>query len=159
MRFYCVLLTLSWLISTQFVVAQTRVQKKQFAQAALAPIGPNDFKGSDTHRIQAAVNAAKGTTNSITIPQRNANGTTIWKIDQAILLPSEMTVILENCVIQLSDSCRDNILIDTPECKYTLAICCGNPAGSFNLHCSSVHRLAVFIQHTTPNINCLKSGS
>lgn len=110
MKLYYVLLTLSLLTSTQFIVAQTGVQKKQVnGQTALAPIGPNDFKGSDTQRIQAAVNAAKGTTNSITIPQRNANGTTIWKIDQAILLPSEMTVILENCVIQLSDSCRDNM--------------------------------------------------
>ena len=30
-------------------------------------------------------------------------------IDSAILLPSGMTVILDNCTLQLSDSCRDNM--------------------------------------------------
>lgn len=73
------------------------------------PITPNDFEGSDTQRIQQAVDAARGTTGSITIPRRNANGTCVWKIDSAILLPSDMTVVLDNCLVQLSDSCRDNM--------------------------------------------------
>ena len=73
------------------------------------PISPNDFEGSDTQRIQLAVEAAKGTTNSVTIPRRNANGSTVWMIDSAILLPSGMTVILDDCTLQLSDSCRDNM--------------------------------------------------
>lgn len=72
-------------------------------------ITPNDFKGSDIERIQAAINAAKETTHKIVIPQRNSNGSNSWKIDRAILLPSHMTVILDNCIIQLSDSCRDNM--------------------------------------------------
>lgn len=76
---------------------------------AAGPITPNDFKGTDTERIQKAINKAKHHTNTITIPAFNSNGTTIWKIDKAILLPSEMTVLLDNCVIQLSDSCRDNL--------------------------------------------------
>lgn len=79
------------------------------ARTPTAPITPNDFRGSDTHRIQQAVDAARGTTNTITIPHRNANGTNIWMIDHAILLPSDMTVILDNCTLQLSDSCRDNL--------------------------------------------------
>ncbi len=70
---------------------------------------PNDFRGSDTERIQKAIAAAKGTTNKVVIPARNANGTMIWKIDNAILLPGNMTVILDNCTIQLSDQCRDNM--------------------------------------------------
>ena len=73
------------------------------------PITPNQFKGSDIERIQAAVNAASGTTNTVTIPGRNNNGTNIWLIDSAILLPGNMTVILDNCTIQLSDQCRDNM--------------------------------------------------
>lgn len=72
-------------------------------------ITPNDFTGSDIERIHAAVNAAKNTTHKIVIPQRNANGTGIWKIDNAILLPGDITVILDNCIIQLSDSSRDNM--------------------------------------------------
>lgn len=72
-------------------------------------ITPNDFTGSDLERIQAAVDAAKTTTHKIVIPQRNSNGTDLWKIDSAILLPSNMTVILDNCTLQLSDSSRDNM--------------------------------------------------
>lgn len=72
-------------------------------------ITPNDFQGTDIERIQAAINAAHGTTDKVIIPRRNANGTNIWKIDSAILLPGNMTVILDNCVIQLSDKCRDNM--------------------------------------------------
>ncbi len=72
-------------------------------------ITPNQFKGSDTQRIQSAINAAKGTTNKIVIPAINANGTNVWLLDSAILLPSSMTVILENCTIQLSGQCRDNM--------------------------------------------------
>lgn len=76
---------------------------------AREPVTPNDFEGSDTRRIRLAVEAAKGTTNSVTIPRRNANGTNVWMIDSAILLPSGMTVILDDCTLQLSDSCRDNL--------------------------------------------------
>ncbi len=75
----------------------------------LDDITPNHFKGSDIQRIQAAIAAAKGTTNKIVIPKRNSNGTSHWKIDSAILLPGNMTVILDNCIIQLSDACRDNM--------------------------------------------------
>src|SRR3546814_2043116 len=46
---------------------------------------PNQFEGSDTERIQAAVQAAKGTSNKIVIPAANDNGSYIWKIDNAIL--------------------------------------------------------------------------
>lgn len=99
--------------------------------AAPAPvITPNDFKGSDIGRIQAAINTAKKTTHKIVIPQRNSNGTNIWKIDSAILLPGNMTVILDNCIIQLSDSCRDNMFrsdnvgigITNPVWNYNISI-------------------------------------
>ncbi len=72
-------------------------------------ITPNDFTGTDAERIRQAISAADGTTNLVRIPKANANGTNIWKLDEAILLPSDMTVMLDNCTIQLSDSCRDNM--------------------------------------------------
>jgi hypothetical protein len=89
--------------------AQKRLSNRGKKVSTTGLISPNDFKGSDTERIQAAIHAAKGTVNSITIPQRNANGTNIWMIDQAILLPSNMTVILDNCTLQQSDRSRDNM--------------------------------------------------
>ncbi|MBW7891685.1 MAG: hypothetical protein H3C48_11820 [Chitinophagaceae bacterium] len=72
-------------------------------------ITPNSFRGNDTERIQAAIDAARKSTGKILIPTVNANGSNLWKIDHAILLPSDMTVILDNCILQLSDSCRDNM--------------------------------------------------
>lgn len=74
-----------------------------------AQISPNQFEGSDVQRIQAAIDAAKGTTNTITIPARNANGTNLWLLDSAILVPSNMTILLDNCTLQLSNNCRDNM--------------------------------------------------
>jgi polygalacturonase len=75
----------------------------------IANITPNQFEGTDIQRIQSAIDAAQGTTNKIFIPSRNANGTNLWLLDSAILLPDSMTVILDNCTIQLSDQCRDNM--------------------------------------------------
>jgi hypothetical protein len=97
---------------------------------SIANITPNQFKGSDIERIQSAVNAAKGTTNLVVIPSRNSNRTNVWLIDSAILLPGNMTVILDNCTIQLSDSCRDNMFrsdnvgtgISDPQWNYNIRI-------------------------------------
>ena len=72
-------------------------------------ITPNLFEGTDTERIQQAVEAAKGTTNLVRIPAWNANGTPIWMIDSAILLPSNMKVLLDNCTLKLSNESRDNM--------------------------------------------------
>lgn len=74
-----------------------------------ADITPNQFEGSASDRIEAAIAAARGTTNRVVIPARNSDGSDRWLIDRAILLPSDMTVILDGCTIQLADSCRDNI--------------------------------------------------
>jgi len=72
-------------------------------------ITPEMFPGSDTEKIQSAVNAAKGTTNRVVISSKRTGRENVWLLDSAILLPGNMTVILENCTIQLSDQCRDNI--------------------------------------------------
>lgn len=83
-----------------------------FAQPQSDPtrsINPNQFEGTDTQRIQQAIEKAQGTTNQVFIPAINSNGTNVWLLDSAILLPSNMTVILDNCTLQLSDKCRDNM--------------------------------------------------
>ncbi len=93
-------------------------------------ITPNQFKGTDTQRIQTAVDKAAGTTGTVFIPAVNSNGSGIWLIDSAILLPDNITVILENCTVQLSDSCRDNMFrnknvgigITDPEWNYNISI-------------------------------------
>ena len=81
----------------------------QIENSSIVQINPNQFEGTDIQRIQSAINAAKGTSNKIVIPSRNANGTNVWLLDSAILLPGNMTVILDNCTLQLSDKCRDNM--------------------------------------------------
>lgn len=72
-------------------------------------INPNDFDGTDTERISQAVQKANSTSNLVRIPRVNANGSNIWMIDSAILLPSNLTLVLDNCTLQLSDSSRDNM--------------------------------------------------
>tara|TARA_R110002124_G_scaffold170608_2_gene338149 strand:- start:35405 stop:36691 length:1287 start_codon:yes stop_codon:yes gene_type:complete len=80
-----------------------------FAMTGQASVNPNDFDGTDTERISQAIQKAKNTSNLVRIPRVNANGTNIWMIDSAILLPSNLTLILDNCTLQLSDSSRDNM--------------------------------------------------
>lgn len=109
---------------------------KGIHQTNTTVITPNDFKGTDTERIQAAIHKAGMSTNEVVIPRQNDNGTNIWKIDSAILLPDGMTVLLYNCVIQLSDQCRDNMFrsdnvgigIKKPQWSHDISIIgIGNP--------------------------------
>src|SRR5690606_23970994 len=92
-------------------------------------ITPNDFTGSDVERIQSAIDSANRTTNKVVIPMQNSNGTNIWKIDKAILLPSNMTLILDNCIIQLSDQSRDNMFRSD-----NVGVGITNPKWSFNIN-------------------------
>lgn len=72
-------------------------------------VNPNAFEGTDTERILQAIETAKTSTHVVRIPKENANGTSKWMIDSALLLPSNMTLILDNCTLQLSDTSRDNL--------------------------------------------------
>ena len=72
---------------------------------------PNDFQGSDSERIAQAVAAAAARQGTVRITRRDdADGRAVWLIDEAILLPGNLTLIIDNCTIQLSDLARDNFI-------------------------------------------------
>lgn len=93
-------------------------------------ITPNQFKGSDIQRIQAAVDKATATTGKVIISANRSNRSGVWLLDSAVQLPSNITVILDNCIIQLSDSSRDNMFrsnnvglgITNPKWNYNISI-------------------------------------
>jgi polygalacturonase len=108
-----------------------------YAQVA-SMITPNQFKGSDSERIQAAIQKAQKTTKVVTIPAMNANGTQKWKLDKAILLPSDITIMLDNCTIQLSDQCRDNMFRSD-----NVGIGITSPTWNKNIHLIGIGRVTL----------------
>ena len=93
----------------------------------------NSYAGSsDNEQIEAAIRDRKNGPVVISAriserePERNW-----WLLDRAVLLPENTTVIIENCKIKLSDSCRDNFFrsancglgIDEPEKISDIHIC------------------------------------
>jgi len=77
-------------------------------------VSPNAFEGSDSQRINQAIQAASGTGRRVVIPRLNQgeDGTArhIWLLDSAILVRSGTRLVLENCHVKLSDECRDNFI-------------------------------------------------
>lgn len=72
---------------------------------------PNDFQGSDSERIALALKAAQEQNGTVRIVARNAtDGRAFWLIDEAILVFDNMTLMIDNCTIQLSDQARDNFI-------------------------------------------------
>jgi len=74
-------------------------------------ISPNDYSGTDTERINQAIQTAATGCGHVTIPRVNVAGDgarNIWLLDSAILLPSDITIELQDCHLKLSDACRDN---------------------------------------------------
>ncbi len=70
---------------------------------------PNQYQGTDAQRIQQAVDAAVAGSRRVVIPRINKSGDSqIWLLDEAIRLPSHITVELDGCHLKLSDRCRDN---------------------------------------------------
>ena len=70
-----------------------------------------DFiRPSDTETLQAAIDAASGGGIAVIPRRRSPFGPErdFWLIDGALLLPSDVTVVLSGCTVKLSDSCRDN---------------------------------------------------
>jgi hypothetical protein len=63
------------------------------------------FTGSDVERINFAIEAtAKAGGGKVVVPRG------LWLIDSAILVRSDITLVLDNCRIKLSDKCRDNMI-------------------------------------------------
>ncbi|MBQ6472637.1 MAG: hypothetical protein IJJ33_11680 [Victivallales bacterium] len=82
---------------------------------------PNDFEGSDSRRIGAAILAALHSgERRVTIPARRPDTLAerdYWLIDEAILLPDGMELVLDGCRVKLSDQARDNF-IRTSNCGF-----------------------------------------
>lgn len=114
MKYHFLIILLIIQVFSQQVYSQIKVQNANayYEKNVGSIITPNQFKkGSDSDRIEAAISdALKAGINSIEIPRVDqVHGKTKWLVDRAILLPSNMTVILDNCTIQLADQCRDNM--------------------------------------------------
>ncbi|MDO4425470.1 MAG: hypothetical protein Q4D17_06885 [Planctomycetia bacterium] len=76
---------------------------------AAEPNDPNYYSGTDSERIVQAVAASAKMGGVVRIPARvpdEKSPRTFWLIDSAILLPANTTLIIENCVIKLSNLCR-----------------------------------------------------
>lgn len=81
-------------------------------------ITPNDTVGAnDSESIQRAVNLAKERgVNKVVIPRINSRtGEARWEISATVRLPSDITVILDDCFMQMADEvvggffCSDNL--------------------------------------------------
>lgn len=95
-------------------------------------INVNDYvRLNDNDTLKAAI-AAKGEDGIVIIPPRVSEvepERDFWLLDEAILLPENTTVILQNCKIKLSDACRDNFF-RTANCGLGIA----DPAPISNIH-------------------------
>ena len=66
-------------------------------------ITPNEFRGTDSERINQAIQAAAGKGLTVVIPKLNEkpDGTSeTWLLDSAILVQDNTTLELNNCHIQ-----------------------------------------------------------
>ena len=78
-----------------------------------AAVLPNQFSdGSDSDRIEAAIAKAVETgERSVEIPRMNAkSGQPLWLIERAILLPSDFTLVLRDCLVRLAPGTQDNLI-------------------------------------------------
>lgn len=67
---------------------------------------PNNFEGrTDSEKIQFAIKSAKETgTNKVVIPPYNkTRNKNEWVVEETILLPSDITIVLDNCYIRMGD--------------------------------------------------------
>ena len=83
-------------------------------------ITPNDadvLDISDSRSIQNAVNKAKSSgLNRVLIPRMNARTKCCrWDIDQAIILHSDIQIVLDNCYLRQADGCFDNVFRNSGE--------------------------------------------
>lgn len=77
---------------------------------------PNDFyEGNDSERIQMAIeSASRSGVNKVIIPCYNKKTEKhIWNIDREIRLPSDMTVILDNCHMRMVDGAMSQMFCNS----------------------------------------------
>jgi len=82
----------------------------------LFAVSPNDMPGAtDSDRIEAAIaSAISSGENEVIIPRNNLRtGEEIWMIDRAILIPSNLRLVLDECLVRLSPGTQDNIIRNT----------------------------------------------
>ena len=69
----------------------------------------NDFSGRNDSEILNAAVKNRGADGIVVIAPRRIDGERdYWLLDEAVLLPENTTVVLQNVRIKLSDRCRDN---------------------------------------------------
>jgi hypothetical protein len=76
-------------------------------------ITPNIFAGlglNDVEKIQRALDTAISQHKKLLIPFNKERGSKYWMIDSAILLRSNAYIVIQNAVLKLTDSSRDNIM-------------------------------------------------
>lgn len=122
----------------QFLVIPILLLWQGCSKQHIGIITPNQFQGSDIERIQAAIDKAAKTTNRVVIPPDNSDESGKWLIDSAILLPSNISVILKNCTIQLSDSSRDNMFRSD-----NVGIGITDPAWNYNISIIGIGRVVL----------------
>ncbi len=115
MKYHFLVILLILQIFCQQVYSEIKFQnKKAFcAKNTSLIITPNQYKkGSDSDRIESAISdALKAGINSIEIPRVDqVHRKTEWLIDRAILLPSDFTLILNDCLVRLAPGIQDNII-------------------------------------------------
>ncbi len=72
---------------------------------------PNDFRGTDSERIEQALAQLPASGGTLVIPPRqDDDGRDWWLLDRAILLADHTTLLLDNATLKLTDRCRDNAI-------------------------------------------------
>lgn len=92
----------------------------------------NSLPGLTDNEVIARAIADRDPDGIVIIPPRMSDTEperTYWLLDEAILLPANTTVILQNCTIKLSDRCRDNFF-RTANCGMGIA----DPEKISNIH-------------------------
>ena len=82
------------------------------AEEALVSVDANQFQGTDSERIAQAIEAVKEKGGGRIVLSRRIgeDGRNYWLLDEAILLDSFMTLVIDDCTVKLSDQCRDNFI-------------------------------------------------
>ena len=85
----------------------------------ITPNDPRCRRETDSASIQCAVDLAAALgIRSVTVPRVNERtGEAIWNLDQAVILPSEMEIVLDNCHLRQADGSFDNLFrnFENPE--------------------------------------------